>query len=407
MSLALPASAGDRPTVESILARAEQPDSPSPQLLAQDLIDLGTTAFPKAFDALEVEAKRSNGLSSRRARVVYAACSIAGPSRWRPLVERRAMRGASSSAFAAACALCGACGTSNDLELLLHTATLDENGGAGSELERAITAILVRDVAGFTVLDGLIGTVPADLHASVATGVELTKKNDAAALLSRWIGTRSNMRIVALPHLARLALALDKPIADEVLQPVRALLDQSDGECLADAIVCAGRLGDYAAVPRLTHWLRDGDAGLKSDALWSLRQISGLVFDEDPAMWQAWFVGESTWWERNSRTAFENLRSGTRVEKVEALRAIASMHAWREKLGDHVAVLLDDPDLELAGYGARLLGRLGSRTSIGPLVDALSNAGCADAAHEALEAITHKKLPTEPGACRDALGIAP
>jgi hypothetical protein len=410
MSASLPAfarAAGDRPSVASILARADQPDSPSPQLLAQDLIDLGTTSFPKAFEALELEAKRPNGLSSRRARVIYAACSIAGPARWRPIVEARAARGAPSTVFAAACAVCGACGTSSELEFLLHTAALDTDSTTRIHVERAITDILARDVAGFTVLDGLIGMVPADLRGPVATGVELTKKNEAAVLLSRWIGTNRDMRIVALPHLARLALALDKPIADEVLLPVRALLDQSEGECLPDAIVCAGRLNDYAAVPQLTHWLRDGDAGVKADALWSLRQISGLVLDEDPVLWQAWYAGESTWWEHDSRLAFDNLRSGTRIEKVEALRAIASLHAWREKLSDHVVVLLDDPDAELAGYGARMLGRLGSRASMGPLVEALSNAGCTDAAHDALEAISHKKLPSDPGACRDALGIAP
>jgi hypothetical protein len=409
-SLVLPATAqraGDRPTVASILARADQPDAPSPQLLAQDLIDLGTTAFPKAFDALEAEAKRPDGLSSRRARVVYAACSIAGPMRWRPLVEARATRGSPSTTFSAACALCGACGTSTDLELLLRTAALDEKGGARADLERAITDILVRDLGGFSVLEGLITTVPADMQASVVTGVERTKRNEAAVLLSRWIGARRYMRIVVLPHLSRLALALDRPIAEEVLQPVRAMLDQSDGECLPDAIVCAGRLGDYAAVPQLTHWLRDGDPAVKSEALWSLRQISGLVFDEDPALWQTWFAGESAWWEKDSRRAFENLRMGTRIEKVEALRAIAALHAWREKLADQVVVMLDDPDVELAGYGARLLGRLGSRASIGPLADSLSNAGCAGAVHDALEAITRRKLPADAGACRDALGILP
>jgi hypothetical protein len=376
-------------------------------LLAQDLIDLGTTAFPKAFDALEVEASRPGGLSSRRARVVYVACSIAGPARWHPIIEARATRGASSTTFAAAYALCGACGTSSDIELLLRTAALDDKAAGNSDLEHAITAILLHDVAGFTVIDALIGTVPADLRASVATGVELTKKNDAAVLLSRWIGTRRNMRLVSLPHLARLAIALDKPIAEEVLQPVRALLEQPDGESLTDAIVCAGRLGDYAAVPQLTRWLRDGNAGEKADALWSLRQISGLVFDDEPAMWQAWFASESAWWDKSSRAAFDDLRSGTRVQKVDALRAIAGLHAWREKLSDHVAVLLDEPDGELAGYGARLLGRLGSRASVAPLLEALSNPGCAAAAHDALEAIAHKKLPADPGACRDALGIAP
>jgi hypothetical protein len=124
-------------------------------------------------------------------------------------------------------------------------------------------------------------------------------------------------------------------------------------------------------------------------------------------MWQAWFTAESAWWEKDSRAAFESLRSGARAKKIEAMRAIASLHAWREKLSEHVAVLLEDPDTELAGYGARLLGRLGSRASLGPLVEALSNQGCASAAHDALEAISHKKLPSDPGACREALGIAP
>jgi HEAT repeat protein len=249
--------------------------------------------------------------------------------------------------------------------------------------------------------------VPLSVQTSLASGVEATKRIEAATMLARWIGTRRELRLVALPHLSRLALALDKPFPEEVLQPVRALLEQGEGETLPGAIVCAGRLCDYAAIPHLVRWLRDGDAGVKSDALWSLRQISGLVFDDDASRWQSWYASESAWWDNDSRAAFESLRSGTRIEKVDALRAIAGMHAWREKLAEHVAVLLDDADTELAGYAARLLGRLGSRASIAPLLDALAIPSCAEAAHSALEALAHKKLPLDLAGCRDALGAAP
>lgn len=406
LSLSLSAAgAGDRPTVESILARANQPDSPSPQLLAQDLIDLGTTSFPKAIDALVLEAGRPEGLASRRSHVVYAACTIAGPARWRPIVEARAVRGAPAATFSAAYALCGACGSSNELDLLLRIGVLDAQAGDSLEFEHAITDILLRDGTGFTVLDALVGTVPLDVQGSIASGVEATKKIEAATMLARWIKTRRELRLLALPHLSRLALALEKPFPEEVLQPVRTLLEQNDGPTLPGAIVCAGRLGDYASIPSLARWLRDGDAGVKSDALWSLRQISGLVFDDDAARWQSWFAAESAWWENDSRAAFEVLRTGSRIEKVDALRAVAGLHAWREKLADHVAVVLDDQDEELVGYGARLLGRLGSRASIPPLLEALANPGSAEAAHAALEAIAHKKLPLDPAACRDALGV--
>jgi hypothetical protein len=408
--LSLPLAAagtGDRPTVESILARADQPDAPSPQLLAQDLIDLGTTAFPKAFDALVLEARQADGLSSRRARVVFAACSIAGPVRWRPIVEARATRGAAEATFQAAYALCGACGTSSEIDLLLHTVVLDDPAVENAEFQRASTDILLRDTTGFTTLDALVGTVPLRVQSALASGVESTKRPEAATMLARWIGTRRELRLVALPHLSRLALALEKPFPEEVLQPVRTLLEQVEGETLPDAIICAGRLGDYAAIPHLARWLRDGDAGVKADALWSLRQISGLVLDEDPSRWQSWYASESSWWDNDSRAAFESLRSGTRIEKVDALRAIAGLHAWRDKLAEHVALLLDDQDVELAGYAARMLGRLGSRATVGPLLEALANPGCAQAAHGALEAITKKKLPLDPAACRDALGVTP
>jgi hypothetical protein len=338
---------------------------------------------------------------------VYAACSIAGAARWKQIVEPRLIPGVSTATLAATCALCGACGTGNELDLLFRTTGFDVQGACRQDFERATTAVLLRDSAGLDLLDGLMSTVSADVQDSVVSAVESTKKMEAAVLLARWIGARRSLRLAALPHLARLALSLEKPFPEEALQPVRILLDQVEGELLPDAIVCAGRLGDYSAIPQLTRWLREGDAGVKADALWALRQISGLVFDEDPALWQTWYAGESTWWEHDSRAAFESLRTGSRVEKVQALRAIAALHAWREKLADRVVVLLDDPDADLAKCGVRLLGRLGSRSVVPNLLDALSNASISDAAHDALEAIAHKKLPADPAGCREALGVAP
>jgi hypothetical protein len=396
----------DGRTVEAVLARADRPDSPSVALLAQDLIDLGTAALPKVLDALVLEAQRPNGLSSRRARVVYATCALAGSARWRPIVERWIVPGCSRATLSATYALCAECGYAPEMSFLVRAAASDADGACREDLQRAMTSILVRDPAAFGPLDSLVGTAPASVRPTIVAAVEATKNPDAALLFARWIGARRDLRLIVLPHLARLALVLDKPVADEIQMPVRMLLEQVDGETLPEAIVCAGRLQDYAAVPALTRWLREGDAGVRANALWSLRRISGLVLDEDPALWVKWFADESAWWEHESANAFLALRTGTRAEKMKALRAISCLHAWRDKLVDPVAVLFEDEDPELSVYGARMLGRLGSRLAVPVLLDALESPveSLSDAAHAALEVIAGKKLPGDVLACRELLG---
>ena len=59
-----------------------------------------------------------------------------------------------------------------------------------------------------------------------------------------------------------------------------------------EAILAAGRLRSYDHADLLIEALEGDDAGMKKNALWGLRQMSGLTLTEEPGRWRLWLESE-------------------------------------------------------------------------------------------------------------------
>lgn len=401
------ARADEEARIESILERAAGSDGASRVALARELAELGTGADPLLFAALAAEcaAAPAGASASARGGVLLAAFDWMGGARWRPLLARELGEGTEPGAIAAIIAISGHSGHAGDLAFLLQAGGSEAGHDQRTQLERAVTRILVRDAAAFDALEGAVGTVGAELRSAMIHAVEATRLPRAALLLARWIETRREMRFECLPYLSRLSLSLEKPLPPEVTTPVRRLVEEGDETTLREAVLCSGRLGDCEVLPALIRHLREGEYGLRAEALWALQSISGMNLAADPVPWENWLAMETRWWNEESRTVFSWLGRGTKAEKVEALRQISLLRTWRHQAAAEVVVALEDTDEEVAVLAAALLGRLGSRVAVLSLVDVLGGERpkVASAAHAALVSITKRDLPTDPVACREAV----
>jgi hypothetical protein len=399
------ARADERAEVDALLQRAAGATDAQVTALGRQLAELGPRVDEVLFDALATESATPESRRGPRAAALLAAFESMGAKRWRPLLAARFAAGGNPSLVGPLFAITGRGGTAEDVPFVLKAAALDVDGTRRAELEQSVTDILRRHEAAFDAVDQAIPAITPELRTSMIRAVEGTKLPRASLLLARWIERRVEMRFESLPYLARLSLSLDKPLPPEVLAPVRVLVESADGPELHEAVLCAGRLCDYEAIPALVRHLKEGDYGLRAEALWSLRTITRLQFGADPRDWTKWFDEESNWWNNESRSAFQDLVTGSRARKIEVLREVSILHAWRDRAAAEIAIALGDADAEVAVQAAVQLKRLDSRLAIPELVEAVAGNRpvVVQAARDALQSITKLELPADPAAVREAL----
>lgn len=391
----------DRATrVESVLAEIERPNAPAESVIAQRLSALGPEVLPALLESLSRESSVLQGEISKRAEVILLVFEHESVVRWRATLESALAVGPSSAMLAASLAVVDRAGSAPELVLAARCATLDESRACRAAFQQCVTHVLLRDESAYIALDGVMRTLSGDLACTVVRAVADTRKVAGAELLARWISSRRDLRLDVVPRLGSMARELEKPLPENVLAPVRELLEDGDADTLHECLIAAARLEDYAAIPSCIRWLREGTSGVRSDALWALQSISRLRLREDPIPWSQWFELESQWWEKESAEAFRALASGTKAEKIHTLSTISRMHAWRDKLAIELAVALEDRDQEVASQTAAILGTLGARCAVPALVRALEReeSSVSHAAWVALKSITKKNLPADPRA---------
>jgi len=396
---------------EAVLSRAGGPYGGDAVDLAREILDLGNDAVDRSFDALAREIDRGAETSSDSPRLVvlWTVFDLAGRARWRPVIDRRLDASPGHGVLAASTTILRDGGTAQDLDLLLRAGQLDLAGECREEFQAAVTQILSRDANGFGVLEATIPLDQEHVWPAVVAGVEDTRRARAAEVLVHWIERHKVLRLACLQHLSRLALSLPKPFPEDWVTGLRSLLERGESDTLPDLLVCLGRLEDDASIPLYLRWLKEGEHAVRKNALWALQYTTRLTFDEDPKAWLVWWRDESTWWEKESVSAFASLRRGTKAEKVAALNAIDVRRTGRHRLAAEVAPALRDRDPDVACLAAFQLGNLGSPVVVDDLIDALGSttASLERAAHEALERIARRKLPEDAEAIRSLVGHLP
>ncbi len=213
------------------------------------------------------------------------------------------------------------------------------------------------------------------------------------------LGEGPSMDIVLIPKIKEIADAspsgLKRWVESRVFRKLRDFLYHKQPSLRQVAAKALGELHDVESVPRMIEMLEDENDRVSGNALWSLRNISGLRFPADPIRWSRWFETESVWLENESFQVIERLGSENSAEVLAAIGSLSKRRVFRDEIAGELSWVLQHENPEMRRLGCVGLRSLGSKGAVEPLVDALPDVDeeVGKAAWEALKSITHQGLP--------------
>jgi hypothetical protein len=402
--------------IRAVLERCRAHRELSPETLALELARLDDAAIPDLFAALAqlpdptgVDAIGPNTtvLHTRERQLVLAALDRLSHAALLRHVERVVAADADCGSRVASLDVLARIGSANEVELVRKLASAHEAGGDALDVlargsRSAIAGICARDASALAVLEKEYSRFPAPLRPSLLEGLAESCAAGAPALLADSIERDEANQLLALSLLSSLADSIPRPVDERTVSLVRRLVADSDGEILSEAELAAGKLGDYASIPRLIELLASPRRSVRANALWSLRRLTLLDLRDDPAHWRAWYREESAWWAHDSKRVLQKLASADPADVKAALTEVAKRSIRREELALETLRALERGDAGIAALACHVLGCLRAPVAVPGLVPHLSDRDPAvrTAAWNALKRISGKSLPAEPEAWR-------
>lgn len=373
------------------------------EVAGQELLALADSALPAIFDAFCVviestaASETADGAPTNRTESTLLYVFEHTPAaRLTPLLESQVTAESSVRARLAALRILATTASARDFRLICRLATTDP---VDSSLERALEttldALVGRDQAIFSVLERAYPTASVGVRRVFIRVLSRTHTRDSLRLLSRVLYREDELRPLLLVTIGRMSCDLPRPIGEDVLSNVRRFLIEADPLALPEVILAVGYLDDDESIPQLIALLRCPRRGLRANALWSLRRITGLGIAETPERWTTWYQSEREWWQHEWPSKLAGLRSASPDKAKVALMEIATRHLFRHALAKAVVELATHDDAGVATLACTTLAQLASRAAVPGLIDALDHddAIVRMAAWNALRAITKKDLP--------------
>lgn len=388
--------------VQRILTDAEADPALSVDVAGRELINLGPEALPPIFDALCASIASSTPsagpASDRIESVQLFAFHHTPPAQLSTFLEHQAVPDATLDVRRAALRILSEISTARDLGLMLRLADrTPADRGLEQSLEAALDALLARDASTYLALERSYLETATALRRAIVRSVSRAETLDGARLLSRFLYRDDDLRPLLLVSIGRMGRALPRPIGEDVLSNVRRFLAEADPLALPEAILAVGHLDDCESIPQLIALLKSPRRGLRANALWSLKRITGLGIAETPDRWTSWYQSEREWWQDEWPSTLADLHcTNSRRTKV-ALMDVATRHLGRHALAREVVQVLTHDDIEVATLACSTLAQLESRSAVPGLVDCLGHSDMIlrMAAWNALRTITGKDLPLD------------
>jgi hypothetical protein len=307
----------------------------------------------------------------------------------------------------------GVVGRANDLLQLFDLAFTQEETALDERLaralRRAVTALVSHDPRAFEQLVALRRITRPELLPVLVASVGAAKDPRGLAYLSEVAYWHEDLIVEVMSHVPLLGPCGDEVVDAAVKVRMRPYLDETrPGPCRA-AIVALTAMGDDDSIGALIGLLTSESAGLRENAHWGLKQLTGLGLSSAPEVWTRWHQGELYWLVREKPRAFQLLRERNPATATDALREILLHPLARHELAAALPDLLKSPWPALRMLACRTLEDLEAKTAIGRLVWALEDPepDVAQAAHAALRTLTKLDLPREPLAWQSATNTQP
>jgi hypothetical protein len=314
---------------------------------------------------------------------------------------------------AAALAGIGAVGRANDLLQLFELALAGEEAQPEERLERAlrraVASVLARDPRALEQLTTLRRVTRPELLPALVEAVGASGNPSGLAYLSEIAYWHEGLVLDVMSQVPLLGPSGDEAIDGAIRVRLRPYLDEArPGPCRA-AILALTALGDTDSLAALIELLESENAGLRHNAHWALKKLTGLTLASDAAAWSRWHQGELFWLLRSKPREFQRLRDDQPAVVADALREVLVHPLARAELAAALPDLLKSRAPAIRVLACRTLAELDTQVAVEKLVWALEDpvAEVSQAAHAALRKLTRLDLPNESLAWQSATNTAP
>ncbi len=181
-------------------------------------------------------------------------------------------------------------------------------------------------------------------------------------------------------------------------QALSFFLGSADAAVRRQAAVSLGRLREAEYLPELVQLLSDPEPRVRSGALWSLREVTGFPWEEDPERWQNWLRQEEVWLEDEAPDLLSNLARSDRARSIEALRILSAHRGMQRYLSEDLCRLLEHDDPLIVARTSDTLSRLDDRCAVPTWIGLLEDPReqVRDAALRSLRAVTRETFGDRP-----------
>lgn len=304
----------------------------------------------------------------------------------------------------------GAHGQRADLSSLLHwTVDVQSRERVPRSLRTAfldaLIQVLGRDPQALQSVPEIYRAAHPSLLPAIAHAVGASQQPGCVDTLTSLLDVVPKANSLLLTEVAQAVQTQRGPTKEPTLQRLQSALQVSEGETLTAAIHAAGETGLRTAVPHLIDWLKSEDPNLRNTAHVALQQITKQQFRVEPDRWQSWYQREMTWWQQEYTKLKSTAIHGLGGHASNALKEISKRRFFREATAPDLAACLDRPEQELVVLTCAVLGHLGSKSSVPPLLGKLASdqpLAVRKAAYDALRRITEENHGEQPDAWRAA-----
>jgi HEAT repeat protein len=184
---------------------------------------------------------------------------------------------------------------------------------------------------------------------------------------------------------------------DDTCIEVRRLLKSEDTQVKREAALALGRLQDLESVDSLIGLLKDENRGIRKNAHWALRSITGLRFPDNYTRWKVWWDKESGKHKKQRESLMFKLRTGTNEEKLEVIDKLAGIRLGTKKITVVLLEQMASGDKRIRIKACKALAGMNARDAVPDLIRNLDEIDMSvqKAVHSALKTITGQDLPPE------------
>jgi hypothetical protein len=410
-------TAQDQAAIELLRGLRSREQEKEEAVLAERLAQPGGSAWPLLLDVLVARRVPSfqpdtepQVLSEVQERVILRAI---GTLERDFVLERIAALGDVKDDQARTLAVMGcmgAVGRVNDLLALFELAR-PERGQApdrdrAAALRRAAAAIVVRDERSFEQLVALRRLTPVELLPALIKAVGDARDGRGLRFLSDVAYWHEDLVADVLAQVRRVGPSGDADLDDAMRVRIRPYLDPESPSLCRAAIPALVALSDSDSLGPLIELLEHESRGLRQDAHWALRQLTGLELSASPETWGRWYQAEQAWLIRERPRTFQRLRSNEAGVAAAALREVLEHPLARQELCEALPDLLRNRVPAIRAMACEWLADLEVASAVPKLVWALDDRDrdVSRAAWQALRHLTALDLPLESDVWREELG---